>query len=144
MNWSCSVYTFPFKFSSLLCTASSLRGWSKRTQIKEFKVKQSTAGGVTGACKPLSSTPQIQEQERDMSLLQKSHSCLTSSFLTSWHHKLFSGFILTGCTFDSSVRSLDYTLLKNPPSQSLEKKGQKKEGASVMWDFTCNAAAVVS
>lgn len=75
-----------------------------------------------------------------MSLLQKSHPCLTSSF----HHKLFSGFILTGCTFDSSVRSLDYTLLKNPPSQSLEKKGQIKEGESVMWDFTCNAAAVVS
>lgn len=64
-----------------------------------------------------------------------------SDILTS---QTFSGFILTGCTFDSSVRSLDYTLLKNPPSQSLEKKGQKKEGESVMWDFTCNAAAVVS
>lgn len=55
--------TKKYKFSSLLCTASSLRGWSKRTQIKEFKVKQITAGGVSSACEPLSSTPQIQEQK---------------------------------------------------------------------------------
>lgn len=63
----CLHLSFPntkkYKFSSLLCTASSLRGWSKRTQINEFKVKQITAGGVSSACEPLSSTPQIQEQK---------------------------------------------------------------------------------